>query len=122
VAWLAGLSAMRHWRTLRATGVPVWAMAVPAPASAADRREGLARRPMIQYALADGRVIERTCPGSVRKAAKLAPGERVLVLYNPLDPQDVLLHGRDARLGDRALVAAGVLCAFAGAAIAVLGR
>jgi hypothetical protein len=120
VAALAGLSAIRRARVLRASGVQAWA--VPAPAAAEDLREGAGRRPMIQYALADGRVIERACPGSLRKAGRLAPGERVLVWYDPADPGEILVYGRGTRVADLALAAAGVLCALTGAAIAVLVR
>jgi hypothetical protein len=116
VAVLAGLSAMGRARRLRRSGLSAWATAVPAPPSASQP----ARRTMLQYALADGQVMERLSPQPARRAASLQPGQRVLVWYDAADPDDVLVYGRDGRLADRAFVAAGLLVILAGAAIAAL--
>lgn len=70
----------------------------------------------------DGRVLELSLPASARKAAALNPGQRVLVWYDPEDPQDVLVYGRDGHLADRTFVAAGTLFMLAGAAIATFIR
>jgi hypothetical protein len=116
VAVLAGLSAMGRARRLRRRGLSAWATAVPAPASAGQP----APRTMIQYALADGQVMERLSPQPARRAASFQPGQKVLVWYDAADPDDVLVYGRDGRLADRAFVAAGMLVIVAGAAIAAL--
>jgi hypothetical protein len=56
----------------------------------------------------DGRVIERLCPQPIRKAAAPAAGQKVLVLYDPADPTDVLVNGWDGRYGNLAFLAAGM--------------
>jgi hypothetical protein len=116
LAALAGLAGMGRARRLRRGGLSAWATAVLAPAA-----DGPAsRRTMLQYALADGRVMERLFPQPARRAAALQPGQKVLVWYDAADPQDVLVYGRDGRLADRAFVAAGMLLILAGAGIAAL--
>jgi hypothetical protein len=116
LAALAGLSGRRRARRLRRYGLSAWATAVPSPASAGQPP----RRTMIQYALPDGQVIERLSPPPARRAASLQPGQNVLLWYDPADPQDVLVYGREGRLADRAFVAAGMLLILAGAGIAAL--
>lgn len=77
---------------------------------------------MIQYALTDGRVVERIFPEPARKASSLRPGQKVLVWHNPADPQEVLVCGREGRLADRAFVAIGVLFMPIGTGIAAYIR
>ncbi len=76
-------------------------------------------RTMIQYALADGQVIERISPQPARKAAALRPGQQVLVWYDPADPQDVLVYGREGRIANRLFLAAGLLFILIGAGFAL---
>jgi hypothetical protein len=77
----------------------------------------------MRYGLADGRVMESFCPEAVWKAALLRPGHKVLVWYDPADPQDVLIHGgRGGRVVDSAFVAVGALFIFIGTALAALGH
>jgi hypothetical protein len=116
LAGLAGLAGMGRTRRLRRSGLSAWATAVPGPLSAGQP----ARRTMIQYALADGQVMERLSPQPARRAASLQPGQKILVWYDAADPDDVLVYGRDGRLADRAFVAAGMLLILAGAGIAAL--
>ncbi len=120
VAMLAGYSDIRRSRRLRSTGQAVWAMAISPPGSAADRAEG-PQRPYLQYTLGDGSVIEQVCPGPLRKASGLMPGQRVLVWYDPADPADIVVHGRDAGLVDRAFVVTGLVIVLIGAVIASFG-
>jgi Protein of unknown function (DUF3592) len=120
LAALAGLTGMRRSRRLRTTGVPVWAMAMPGTAAGVPGGPGDAT--VIQYELADGRVIERILPGAGLTRAKLAPGARVLVWYDPADPEDVLVFGRGSRRVDEAFLWAGGLLVLAGAAVAALAR
>jgi hypothetical protein len=49
------------------------------------------------------------------------PGERVLIWYDPADPADVLVHGRQRRLSDLVLLAVGVCFVAAGVVTGVLG-
>src|ERR1039458_1398672 len=48
-----------------------------------------------------------------RVASSRPEGARLLVWYDPVDPQDVLVYGRERRLADRAFVAVGVLIMLA---------
>ena len=120
LAVLAGLSGMRRMRRLRRDGVSAWAMAVAPPVAEGEQKAGSAspRRTLIQYALLDGRVVERTAPERARSASALRPGQKVLVWYDPADPEDVLVYGREGRLADRAFVAVGALFILAGAGTA----
>jgi Protein of unknown function (DUF3592) len=118
LAALAGLTAMRRVRRLRRGGSMAWAVALPRPVSAAEGAGGSPGRTVIQYTLADGRVVERLSPGSARKAAMLRPGQKVLVWYDPED----LVYGREGRAADLAFVIAGALFIMLGAGIVTLGH
>jgi hypothetical protein len=122
VAALAGLTGMRRARRLRRGGSPVWAVALPQPVAVDEEPGGSPGRTVIQYTLADGRVVERPSPGSARKAAMLRPGQKVLVWYDPDDPQDVLVYGREGRAADLVFVIAGALFIALGAGIAAIGH
>jgi hypothetical protein len=120
VAMLAGYADIRRSRRLRETGQTAWAMTITPPGSAADRAEG-PQRPYLQYTLGDGRVVEQVCPGSLKKATGLMPGQRVLIWYDPADPADILVHGRDSRPADRAFVLTGLALVLIGAVIGSFG-
>jgi hypothetical protein len=122
LAALAGLTARRRARRLRRGGSPVWAVALPRLASGAEEAGGSPGRTVIQYTLADGRVVERVSPGSAGKAAMLRPGQKVLVWYDPEDPQDVLVYGREGKAADLAFVIAGALFIVIGVGIVALGH
>jgi hypothetical protein len=109
---------MRQSRRLRRDGVSVWAVAVRPSVLAGEQPDWPPHRIMIQYALADGQVMERISPRPARKAAVLRPGQRVLVWYDPADPQDVLVYGREGRIANWLFVAAGVLSFLIGAGLA----
>jgi Protein of unknown function (DUF3592)/Mu transposase, C-terminal len=119
IAAVAGLSGIRQSRRLRRDGVSVWAVAVPPSIPAGEQPDWPPHRTMIQYALADGQVMERISPRPARKAAMLRPGQRVLVWYDPADPQDVLVYGREGQIANRLFVAAGVLFFLIGAGLAL---
>ena len=119
VVVLIGLTARDRVRRLRRTGEPTWAMVVPAPVPAGDPDEpasGSPRRTLIQYPVADGRVIERLCPRPLRRSAAPAVGQKVPVWYDPADPTDVLVNGWDGRFSDRAFLAAGLFFLILGLA------
>ena len=122
LAALAGLSGMRRARRLRRSGSAAWAVAVPGPVPADQRPGGTSRRILIQYTLADGRVIERLSPAPARKTASLRAGQQVLIWYDPDDPEDALVYGREGKAADLAFVIAGALLILTGVAIAVLGH
>jgi hypothetical protein len=113
LAALAGLTAARRAERLRSYGQTAWAMVVSAPADEAgdsgDFGETPGRRVLLQYRLPDGAVMERP-------ASRLAPGASVLVWYDPADPGDILVLGRDGRL-NAAFLAVGILFILLGAAI-----
>jgi hypothetical protein len=117
LAVLAGATAMHRVRRLRSNGVTAWALTV-APPPRDWQSAGAPRQMLIRYALADGRMFERTTLADTRRAS-LKPGQKVLVWYDPEDPDDVLVYGRWGRGTDRAFVAAGALCVLIGGWIAL---
>ena len=119
VAVLTGLTARDRVRRLRRAGERTWAMVVPAPVRAGDPGEPASRSPrrtLIQYRLADGRVIERLCPRPLRRSAAPAAGQKVPIRYDPADPTDVLVNGWDGRYSDRMLLGAGLFFLLLGLA------
>jgi hypothetical protein len=123
VALLAGLSGLRRVRRLRRAGLMTWALPVtepPAAEAAASGRPAESASPvLLRYALADGQVMERIAPAPARRAA-LRPGQKVLIWYDPADPDDVLVYGRWGRATDRAFVAGGLLTILIGLTLAAL--
>ena len=122
IALLVGLSARRRVRRLRDSGVKVWAMAVhhPTPGNSPDPDGGSdgSEHVTLQYTLTDGRVLER--PVTASRARPLTPGQKVLIWYNPDDPADILVHGRDARKSDVTFIAVGLAFILAGSVLAIL--
>jgi hypothetical protein len=93
-------------------------MVLPTPSG--PEEAGLGRRGVcVQFALDDGRVIERAHGRPARRSAALQPGQRVLVWYDPKDPGDVLVYGSDGHWSDRAFLALGLVLVVAGVVIAV---
>ena len=115
LALAAGLTGMHRVRRLRRAGVTTWALTVATPAS--EHVPGTPRQVLLQYTLADGRVFQRIALAAKRKAA-LHPGQKVLVWYDPKDPDDVLVYGRWGRSADRVFVAAGTALVLLGAWLA----
>jgi hypothetical protein len=122
VAALAGLTGIRRARRLRRSGVSTWAVVVPRPRSEEDHARGRSGKTMIQYALADGQVMERYSPQRAGKSAALSAGERVLVWYDPDEPTEVLVYGRDGSVADLGFVLAGMAFVLLGTAIAAFGH
>jgi len=112
VALLAGVTSRRRAGRLRRHGVATWATVIAAA------RDGDPGATTVQYSLPDGRVAEHRCPAAIRPVRALLPGERVQVWYDPADPREVLVSGRDGRCGDSAFAVAGVLLVLAGVWIA----
>ena len=122
LAVLAGLSGMHRARRLRRGGSSAWAVALPEPVPARLRPDGSPDRMLLQYTLADGRVMEQIAPRPARKSASLRPGQKVLIWYDPEDPRDVLVYGREGRTADLAFVAVGMLFILLGLGVAALGH
>jgi translation initiation factor IF-1 len=118
VACLAGFVGIRSARSLRRWGVSTCAMVVPRPRSSEGDAGGQSGATLIQYSLAGGQVLERHAPRRIRKSAWLSPGQRVLVWYDPADPQNVLISGPAARVADIAFLSAGIGFILIGAVIA----
>lgn len=84
LATVAGLADALRARRLCRGGVTAWAVAVPSsggqdePPRSRGGGSDRGRRMLVQFALADGRIIEQLCP-EPRKAAALRPGQKVLV-------------------------------------------
>jgi hypothetical protein len=119
LAVLAGLTGMRRVRRLRREGVATWAAFVEPPGQPGQPPDDSPHPALIRYTLTDGRVIERITPSPARKTAPRRPGQKVLVWYDPEDPQDILVYGREGRFTDRAFLAAGLLFVLIGTIIAV---
>jgi hypothetical protein len=115
VAVLAGVCGARQAQRLRRFGQTAWATVVPAPA--ADGDDGWPRERLIQYSLADGRVLERPAPP--RRGT--LPGTKVLIWYDPAAPDDVLVFGRSAINSDVVFIGIGVALLLIGAAFAGIG-
>jgi len=110
---VAGLGGARRRHRLRSRGLTAWAMVLPTPTDPDDRVSGSA--PVsVQFALDDGRVIERRHARPARRSAALSPGERVLIWYDPADPGDVLVYGSDGRWSDWLFLTAGALLVIVG--------
>jgi hypothetical protein len=74
-----------------------------------------------RYELTDGQIMERIKSMPRRKAAALRPGQKVLIWYDPADPEEILIYGRREGLSDAAFLVAGCLFILAGAGLAALG-
>jgi hypothetical protein len=121
-AALAGLTGLRRVRRLRRDGVTAWALAVPEPVPAGRHPGGPDGRLRLQYTLADGRVVERPGPAPRRKPATPRPGDKVLIWYDPADPDDVLVYGHWGRTSDRVFLSIGLLLIVVGTVIAAAGH
>jgi Protein of unknown function (DUF3592) len=120
LAVLAGLAGRWRSRRLRSAGSPVWARIVAGPVPPWPP-DGSPVRPMLQYMLADGQMMERIAPGRARKAGRLRPGQPVLIWYDPADPDDILVFGHEGRAANIAFVITGLLLILTGGWLA-LGR
>ncbi|MFD9790514.1 DUF3592 domain-containing protein [Streptomyces sp. NPDC059070] len=111
VALLAGAYGLRETRRIAEAGGLAWALVKPAPPGSG--------RPLLQYETADGRVLELPSPVPPTRRDPLTPGARVHLSYNPADPRDVILVGRERTGLDRAFVAAGAAVLAVGLVLAV---
>ncbi|MFJ8475235.1 DUF3592 domain-containing protein [Kitasatospora sp. NPDC094011] len=107
VAYLAGVVGLRDLRRMRRVGVPVQALVrarVPAPEDRA-----LPPRPLLQFETEDGRVVEVFSPVPSTTRHPLPDGGYVPVRYDPADPRQVVVEGRERRRLEYAFAALGLL-------------
>jgi Protein of unknown function (DUF3592)/Mu transposase, C-terminal len=119
LAVLAGLSGRRRARRLRAGESAVWALTIARPLPGGPPGDSSPPRLLLQYTLADGHVMEHIVPGRARKAGRLRPGEKVLIWYDPQDPDDILVYGHEGRTADLAFIVTGLLLILAGGGMAL---
>ena len=108
---LAGLTGVRRARRLRRDGVRAWSTAVPFYPAGEDGQVAL------RYTLPDGRVVENA---AVRRTGTLLAGERVLIWYDPADPADAVIQGREGRTTDLVFAVIGAVLVVAGTVIAIV--
>jgi hypothetical protein len=113
VAVLTGVAGLRGIHRLRRVGVEVWALVKRAcPATDEERA-----RPLLQYETRDGRVMEVGSPVPASKRNPLADGSLVLVRYDPDDPRELLLQGRERTMLEYVLIGAGAAFVLLGAGL-----
>ncbi|MDH6580555.1 DUF3592 domain-containing protein [Kitasatospora sp. MAP5-34] len=118
VAYLAGAAGLRESRRLRSLGVPVQALVRYRAPDPGDRTA--AARPLLQFVTANGRVMEVFSPVPSTRAHTLVDGRRIPLRYDPADPRQVQVPGRE-RLGlEYAFLALGVAAALVALVVAVL--
>jgi hypothetical protein len=122
VPFLVGIASRERTRKLRRDGMKAWAVVVPQPRQPADgpgpRTAG--ERVSVEYTLPDGRVVEQLVGAAGRKGSALVPGQRILIWYAADDPADILVYGREGRVGDRVFTLLGAALLLAGVLIAGL--
>jgi Protein of unknown function (DUF3592) len=117
LAAVVGLTGLRNAQRLREVGRSAWGLVVAGPADSEPPRCAV-----IQYALPDGRLLQRSCLQPARRSAVMRPGERVLLWYDPADPGEVVVHRRDGHRSDWAFFAVGMAFILLGAAYPTLVR
>ncbi|MEV7024816.1 DUF3592 domain-containing protein [Kitasatospora sp. NPDC093558] len=118
VAYLAGVVGLREVRRLRRDGVPVRALVrerVPAPEDRASPP-----RPLLQFETEDGRVVEVFSPVPSTRRHPLPDGGYVALRYDPADPRQVLVEGRERRPLEYGFVAVGLSMVLIALALAVV--
>ncbi len=120
VAALAGIAGLREVRRVRRFGARAQALVKRAPGDFSG--EPWPPRPRLQFATADGRVVEVVSPVPPSRRQPLRDGSTVLVSYDPADPRTVVVHRRERvgleygfiAAGSALVLVCGVLLAFGG--------
>ncbi|MFI9100708.1 DUF3592 domain-containing protein [Streptomyces fildesensis] len=110
VVSLAGLAGLRAIRLIGGAGTEAEALVKRTGPAAADS----AIRPLLQFTVADGRVVEISSPVPASRHRPLTDGSTVWVRYDPVDPRDVVVVGRERRGLEYALVGIGALFVLIG--------
>ncbi|MEV4613225.1 DUF3592 domain-containing protein [Kitasatospora sp. NPDC049258] len=105
VAHLAGAVGLRDTRRLRRVGVPVRAL-VRYRAAGPDDRTG-SPRPLLQFTTADDAVVEVFSPVPAARSQPLPDGGQVWISYDPADPRQVAVRGRERAWLDVVFLALG---------------
>lgn len=112
VAYLAGAFGLRELRRLRRVGVSAWALVKCRPARPDDLAGAV--RPLLQFATKDGLVMEVFSPVCSSRSQPLVDGGRVLIAYDPVDPRQIIVRGRE-RVGlEYAFLALGAVAVLTG--------
>ncbi|MFD4230372.1 DUF3592 domain-containing protein [Streptomyces sp. NPDC058545] len=107
LAALVGAYGLRQARRVSETGVRVQALVKRYPGEV--RAESALLRPLLQFVTEDDRVMEVVCPVPSTRRQPFSDGDNVHVSYDPADPRNVVVHGRE-RLGpERVFIAGGAL-------------
>jgi hypothetical protein len=121
LAAVTGLTGLARIRRLRRAGATAWGTILAAPPDDGEPEREAVSRFSVRFALTDGQVIERAGGRRPARRESLAPGQKVLVWYNPADPGDAVIYGREGRRLEWAFLAAGLLLIAGGAVAASLG-
>ncbi|MFF0286717.1 DUF3592 domain-containing protein [Streptomyces sp. NPDC005262] len=106
-AVLVGAYGLRKSRRVSETGVRVQALVKRRRGEV--REESALLRPLLQFVTEDDRVMEVVCPVPSTRRQPFWDGDGVQVSYDPADPRNVVVHGRE-RLGpERVFIAGGAL-------------
>jgi hypothetical protein len=119
VACLAGRAGLREIRRLRRVGMPAQAL-VRYRALGEDDRVG-SPRPLLQFSTVDGRVVEVFSPVPSSRSRRLADGGQVWITYDPADPGQVLVDGRERRWLEYTFLACGAAIALTALALLTYG-
>ncbi|MFI9274368.1 DUF3592 domain-containing protein [Kitasatospora sp. NPDC052896] len=119
VAYLAGAVGLHEIRRLRQSGTSAQAL-VRYRALGPEDRSG-AIRPLLQFATEDGRVVEVFSPVPPGRSHPLVDGATVRVRYDPADPRQVLVDGRERRGLEYAFLGLGTAVLLTALLLLVLG-
>ncbi|MEU9130791.1 DUF3592 domain-containing protein [Kitasatospora sp. NPDC048540] len=104
-AYLAGAVGLRDTRRLRRVGIPVQALVKYRSTQAGDLAG--AARPLLQFVTADETVMEVFSPVPAGRSQPLTDGGQVWISYDPADPRQVVVRGRERAWLDLSFVALG---------------
>ncbi|MDH6141961.1 MULTISPECIES: DUF3592 domain-containing protein [Kitasatospora] len=105
-AYLAGIAGLNGIRHLEEVGEPAEALVryrAPGPDDTAPPPH-----PLLQFTTRTAEVVEVFSPVASSRAHPLRPGALVRLRYDPADPRQVLLEGRQRRGVERVFVLLGV--------------
>lgn len=117
VAYLAGAVGLRDTRRLRRVGVPVQALIRYRSAAAGDLTGSA--RPLLQFTTMDDAVMEVFSPVPAGRSQPLPDGGQVWISYDPADPREVAVRGRERAWLDLVFLALGA-AAVLGAVVLLL--
>ncbi|MEV5006269.1 DUF3592 domain-containing protein [Streptomyces sp. NPDC055692] len=107
---LAGITSLRQTRRIERTGLRTWALVKRSPGWRDD--DPSPARPLLQFTTEDDRVVEIVSPVPATRRRPLHDGDTLLIIYDPANPDAILVHNRERRLLDYGFIAAGTLVAL----------